>query len=265
MNNLEKTLKYHELIMTYNDTSMIDKYDLPSGYHYAFYQPGDEDEWVKINMESGSFTNYDKGLGYFHDFYAYFKNDLHQRCFFIVDDKAEKIGTATISLLEHEDDGYKAKVDWVAIKKTFQGRGLSRPLISKLLEVAHHLGHKKLMLHTQTHSWLAAKLYLDFGFEPYNMTNESEGWQILKTLTHHPSLKNVASISDDKMYSQLAVLIDKKLNTLFGKDYAYSIWYKNGRNDVYVYSDGKEYEYKYNYKQDAIELEEIKQSETTKS
>ncbi len=59
------------------------------------------------------------------------------------------------------------------------------------------------------------------------------------------------------MFSKLAVLIDEKLNTMFEKDYTYSIWYKNGRNDVYVYCDGKEYEYKYYKKQEAIELEKI--------
>ena len=257
MKSIEKTLMYYELLMTYSDTSKIQKYDLPSGYHYEFYQPGDEEEWVEINMASGAFTNSNKGLGYFYDFFDYFKEELYKRCFFIVNDNCEKIGTATISLLENKEDEYEATVDWVAIKKEYQGKGLSRPLISKLLETANNLGHKKLMLHTQTHSWLAAKLYLDFGFEPYKMTNESEGWQILKKLTNHPRLKNISSISNDKLFSKLAVLIDEKLNTMFEKDYTYSIWYKNGRNDVYVYCDGKEYEYKYYKKQEAIELEKI--------
>ncbi|MCK8059494.1 MULTISPECIES: GNAT family N-acetyltransferase [unclassified Fusibacter] len=257
MKNLEKTLLYHELSMTYSDTSKIQKYDLPSGYHYEFYRPGDEEEWVEIQMESGSICNSKKALEYFHAFFDYFKVELDKRCFFIVNDNYEKIATATISLLENNEDEYEATVDWVAIKSEYQGKGLSRPLISKLLEVANNLGHDKLMLHTQTHTWLAAKLYLDFGFEPYNMTNGSEGWQILKKLTNHPKLKNISSISNDKMFSKLALLIDEKLSTMFEKDYSYSIWYKNGRNDVYVYCDGKEYEYKYYEKQEAIELEVI--------
>lgn len=257
MNNLEKTLMYHELIMTYENTSKIQEYELPGTYRYEFYQAGDEDEWVKINMSSGSFTNYKRGLGYFHDFYSDFKEDLHRRCFFIVNDKAEKIATATISSIKDKEDDYGAKVDWVAVKKDYQGRGLSRPLISMLLKTAHHLGHEKLILHTQTHSWLAAKLYLDFGFQPYKMTKESQGWKILKKLTNHPTLKDIPSISDDKMYSKLAIAIDKKLNTMFEKEYTYSIWYKNGRNDVYVYCDGQEYEYKYYSQQETVELVKI--------
>ncbi len=42
MKSIEKTLIYYELLMTHSDTSRIQKYDLPSGYHYEFYQPRDE-------------------------------------------------------------------------------------------------------------------------------------------------------------------------------------------------------------------------------
>ncbi len=130
---------------------------------------------------------------------------------FIVNDNCDKIGTATISLLENRKDEYEAEVDWVAIKKEYQGKGLSRPLISKLLEIANNLGRDKLMLHTQTHSWLAAKLYLDFGFEPYKMTNESEGWQILKTLIAIPSYCYTISKSFVALKSNPVSSINKSL------------------------------------------------------
>ena len=55
------------------------------------------------------------------------------------------------------------------IKKEYQGKKLSKPLISKIINVAHDLGHEKIMLHTQTTTWLAAKLYLDAGFKPLNV------------------------------------------------------------------------------------------------
>lgn len=257
MKSIEKTLMYYELLMTFSNTSKFQRYDLPDGYYYEFYQSGDEKQWVEIQLESGSICNSEKALEYFHNFFDYFKDELYKRCFFIVNDNNEKIATATISLLENNEGEYEATVDWVAIKKEYQGNGLSKPLISKLIEVANHLGHKKLLLHTQTHTWLAAKLYLDLGFEPYKMNNEPEGWQILKTLTNHPRLKNVSSISNDRMFSKLAILINKKLSTMFEKEYSYSIWYKNGRNDVYVYCAGKDYEYKYHNKQETIELQQI--------
>lgn len=91
----------------------------------------------------------------FHDSYDTFIQELNKRCIFIVDDKTnEKVGTATISLLSKEYFGYNSAVDWVAIKKDYQGKGLARPLITKILEIANELEHKGIILHTQTTTWL---------------------------------------------------------------------------------------------------------------
>ena len=45
-----------------------DKYELPDGFHYEFYKPGDEEEWVMIHIESGEFTSVEMGLKHFHNF-----------------------------------------------------------------------------------------------------------------------------------------------------------------------------------------------------
>ena len=166
MKTIDNRIKYYELLMNYDDTSKYINYELPEGYHYEFYKSGDEEAWINIHILSGEFTSFEKGLQYFHEFYDSFIDKLDKRCFFIVDDDtSEKIGTATISLLKNEEYGYKAAVDWLAINKDYQGKKLSRPLISKIISLAHELGHDKIILHTQTTTWLAAKLYLDAGFD----------------------------------------------------------------------------------------------------
>ena len=71
MKTLDNTIKYYELLMKYDDTSKFKKYELPEGFHYEFYKPGDEENWVNIHIESGEFTSYEKGLKHFHDFYDY--------------------------------------------------------------------------------------------------------------------------------------------------------------------------------------------------
>ncbi len=97
---------------------------MPSEYHYEFYQEGDENDWVNIYISSGEFTSIEKGLDYFHGFYDSFMDELPKRCFFIVNDLTiEKIGTATVSLLQEEEYGCKATIDWLAIKKEYQGKG----------------------------------------------------------------------------------------------------------------------------------------------
>ena len=68
----DNKLKYVELLMKYDDLSNYKKYELPEGFHYEFYKPGDEEDWVNIHIESGEFTSIEKGLKYFHDFYDSF-------------------------------------------------------------------------------------------------------------------------------------------------------------------------------------------------
>ena len=77
----DNTIKYYELLMKYDETSEFKKYELPDGFHYEFYKPGDEEEWVMIHIESGEFTSTEMGLKHFHDFYDSFidKNFFHHK------------------------------------------------------------------------------------------------------------------------------------------------------------------------------------------
>ena len=179
MKPTDNKIKYYELLMKYDDTSTFKNYELPDGFHFEFYKPGDEFEWVNIHIKSGEFTSEEQGLEWFHTFYDSFINELNKRCVFIVDNETnEKVGTATVSLLKEKEYGYDAAIDWLAIKKKYQGRGLSKPLITKFMEIAKNLGHEKVILHTQTTTWLAAKLYLDYGFEVLNKDEINGGENI---------------------------------------------------------------------------------------
>ena len=251
--------------MNYDDTSKYIDYKLPDGYHYEFYKTGDEEDWIKIHISSGEFTSHENGLQCFHDFYDSFIYELNKRCFFIVDNNTnEKVGTATVSLLQNEEYGYKATIDWLAIKKEYQGKKLSRPLISKFISLSNELGHDKIILHTQTTTWLAAKLYLDAGFKPLNIEEEI-GWKILKRLTNHKKLIHFENATNDEMYDKRNIEIEKQLNEKFGIDnFNYSVWYKNGLHNVYVYSNGKSYEYEYFEEDNKITLEEVINKNITK-
>ena len=259
MKNLDNTIKYYELLMILDDTSKHDKYDLPLGFCYKFYQVGDEEDWVKIHIESGEFTSVEQGMQFFHEFFDHFRNELNKRCVFIVNQKnGEKVGTATISLLNEKEYGCDAAVDWVAIKKSYQGMHLARPLISKFISIANELKHKKLILHTQTTTWLAAKLYLDFNFKPI-ITGEKIGWEILKTLTNHPILSNFNTISSNEIYDKRNIEIEKQLRKMYNtSEFNYSVWYKNGLHKVYSYFNNTPYEYEYFENNGKIRLEEVK-------
>lgn len=47
--------------MKYDDILDYKKYELPEGFQYEFYKPGDEEEWVNIHIESGEFTSVEMG------------------------------------------------------------------------------------------------------------------------------------------------------------------------------------------------------------
>lgn len=256
MDTIEKTLEYHELLMTHDDTSQYGSYQLPNGFHYEFFKPVDEKEWSLIHIKSGEFMSMEEGLQIFHDFYDSFYNELGKRLLFVVNDNGEKVGTFTISKLQEKEFDYDAVVDWFAITKQYQGNKLAKPMINKFIKSANYLGYKKILLHTQTHTWLAAKLYLDLGFERFNIDEDIKGWQILKTITNHKKLADIDVLPENEMYFDIALKTKKILDEKFGNNYEYSIWHKNGRHDVEVNYNDTLYKFKYYDESNKFWLEE---------
>ena len=258
MDTIEKTLKYYPLVMKYDDTSKFKEYKLPEGFRFKFFQPGDEQDWIDIHISSGEFTDEELASVHFHEYYDDFIDELSERCVFIVDSNTgEKVGTATISKYYDEQYGYDATVDWVAIKKEYQGKGLAKPLISKFMKIAHDNGHDRVLLHTQTHTWLAAKLYLDFGFEPI-IEEEIMGWRILNTIIDHDKLQSVGTVSNEDMYSRTYVMVANKIKEIYGNDITYEIWDKNNMNKVYVRCNNQFFKFKFSIDSNGVRLEEDK-------
>ena len=250
--NIEKKIKYYDLLMV-RDLKDIEEINLPEGYRYVFWNEDNcKTDWINIHIETGEFNSIEKEAEpIFNSFYSQFYSELSSRCIFIENSNGEKIATATIS--PANEFGYKCVIDWFAISPKAQGLGLSKPLLSKVLLIAKALGYNKILLHTQTNTWLAAKIYLDNGFKPYK-TKGNKGWSILKLITNHPALKDIENISSDDIYDKLMLKIENELN-LIHKDYNYSVWYINNRNDVYVKEGDKYYEYKYQLKNEKVILQ----------
>ena len=243
MESINKTLVYHELLMVCDDLNKTE-YALPEGYRFAFYSgENDIDEWINIHIQSGEFASKRRARKYFYDFYGDFLDKLSERLFFVVHNSSnKKVATATLS--PTDEYGYKCVIDWFAIKKSYQGKKLSKPMLSKIFSLAKSLGYDKILLHTQTHTFVAAKLYLDFGFEIFNATSEHMGYRILSSLISHPKLDGFSPCPVSEMYDSEVCAIVKRLDTLF-TTYTYEVWNSCGRNDVYVLENGKEHYYKF--------------------
>lgn len=258
MKALDNTIRYYELLMVYEDTSLFFNRELPEGYHFEFYQDNEKD-WIQIHLDSKEFTSVKEGKKIFHDFYSHFLEELNKRCLFIVENKTkEKVGTATVSLLKEPQFGCEAVLDWFAIKKSHQGKHLSKALLARTLQLAHQLNHKQLLLHTQTTTPLAAKIYLDCGFKPLNQ-EETTGWRILKSLINHDALRDFNLIEKEEIYNKRNIEIEKQLRELYKTDeFNYSIWDKNDLHCVSVYYNGVSHEYDFFEKENQVILKEIK-------
>ena len=119
---------------------------------------------------------------------------------FIENPQGEKIATATAyyDIRGIDQSGY-GWLHWVAVHREYQGKGLSKPLIAHVLSLMRSLGYTHAKIPTQTTTWLACKIYLDFGFRPVpeNAVNSKNGWRIIKTLTNHQALDSFEPVELD--------------------------------------------------------------------
>ncbi len=130
----------------------------------------------------------DYALKHFHDEFGPFQTELQNRCFFFQNDERKSIGTAMAWYNNNFLGQYHGRLHRVAILPKFQGRILGNPLVSLALKCLNAL-HEKAYLTTQTASYRAIKIYLDFGFTPF-LDNETSlrAWRALAGYLHHPLL-----------------------------------------------------------------------------
>ena len=116
------------------------------------------------------------------------------------------------------------------------------------------LGHKKTLLHTQTHTWLAVKVYLDMGFIPYKTDEHYLGWQIIKKLTNQEKLSGVNDIEISDMYNPLYIQVYEFLKSNFNEPFVYKVWDKVD-NIIGVNANGCVHYYKYSFESNKLKIE----------
>jgi ribosomal protein S18 acetylase RimI-like enzyme len=203
--NHDDKIRYVGLHFYREDLKSIPAYSLPEGYRFSFYQPGDRDAWIRIEQSAKEFASYEQGLESWNRYYGGREEMLENRMVFIENEAGEKVATATAYYDIYGNDQTNAGwLHWVAVAREFQGRGLAKPLIAYTLGLMPGLGYDHAMLSSQTNTWLACKLYLDFGFVPVREnTQENElGWRILKALTDHPVLAYLEAAKEMQILSE---------------------------------------------------------------
>ena len=201
LDNHDSRIRYYELMLRGEITGMME-IPLPAGYHYETYRDGDRDAWIAIEKSAKEFNTWEQGLDAWKRYYAEHTDELPGRMVFVVNEHGEKVATATafydIRGIDQSADGW---LHWVAVKREHQGRGLSKPLISHVIQIMKALGQTHCKIPTQTTTWVAVKVYLDLGFRPIekNLINSRDGWRIIKRLTDHPALAELEAAKDDEV------------------------------------------------------------------
>ncbi|MBQ7058926.1 MAG: GNAT family N-acetyltransferase [Firmicutes bacterium] len=163
----------------------IPDYSLPEGYRFVLYQPGDKDAWIEIEKSAKEFSTEAQGEDAWKRYYENHEDILPERMFFVENASGEKVATATAFFDIHgRDTSGDGWLHWVAVRREEQGKGLSKPLITRVLKEMRKLGYTRAKIPTQTTTWLACKVYYDLGFRPVpkNLENSRAGWKMLEQL-----------------------------------------------------------------------------------
>jgi len=154
------------------DLSEIPQAALPDGYRIRMYEPGDEDEWIRIEVAAEPSFKVVPGM---HA--QQFCEDvaiLSQRQLFLVAPSGEAIGTTTAWFNEDRYARLYGQIHWVAVIAEFQGKGLSKALMTQACNLLATLGHENAFLITSTSRIPAVRLYLQYGFAPEIRDPEDE-------------------------------------------------------------------------------------------
>ncbi len=204
---LDKQVPYAEIWMVRSIDTEVPSVLLADGYHFEYYQPGDESDWVRIECAVGEFENEKEGHIYFQRSFAPYPEELKKRMLFVVNDLGEKVGTCTAWFKERFDGTYPL-FHWLAVVPEHQGKGLAKALTVEILTLFQKAElQRPIYLHTQTWSHPAIKLYQKLGFsllsENFDGSENSDyplAMEVLKRLEKEKGWKkNVISRSEKKM------------------------------------------------------------------
>ncbi len=161
----------NEFVRMERDTlEEIPCHPLPSGFSAKWYEPGDEQLWIDVHLKAEKYQE-SKEAVYVGEF-GTDTETLRRRQLFLLDDRGNPVDTAT-AWFDDDYHGHRhGRVHWVAVVPEYQGRGLSKPLVSLVLARLVELGHDRAYLRTTTARLHAIYLYVKFGFVPSLRTPE---------------------------------------------------------------------------------------------
>ena len=184
-------MKNYSVRMIRENMENIPEFPIPEGFVIRNYRRNEGHIWTRIQKAAEPYIDIDAGL-----FDRQFKRNLsamEERSFFLTTDAGEEIGTITAWWQPDIDGTDWGQIHWVAIHPDYQGRGLSKPMMSVAMTRLRQ-SHERCFLDTSTRRIPAVKLYLDFGFTPdLSRENSREAWLEVASVLEHPLLAQLES------------------------------------------------------------------------
>ena len=162
--------EYIPVNMIRNNLNNIPQFDVPPPFTIRTYQPGDNEAWIRIHIESDFYSTITPTL--FHEQFGHDEEILSARQFYLCDGDGTAIGTASAWFTDYRGQP-NGRVHWVAIVPSMQGKGLAKPLLTAVCNRLAEFGHERAFLDTASVRGPAIQLYLKFGFVP-DIRNETD-------------------------------------------------------------------------------------------
>lgn len=161
---LDRSIPFYNTILKCEHYADDMEIVLPDGYHIRSYQPGDEKAWAKLEYEIGDFASIDEAEAYFISQYHQDIDALKDRCFFVVDEQENAVGSC-IAWKDKRGAELVASLHWLVVSPHYQGKGLGKTLCQRIMKVFQEKKEFPVYIHTQPWSYKAIFLYLHQGFK----------------------------------------------------------------------------------------------------
>ena len=172
MNDYKEQLPEDNIFMSCNKVNKKAFNILTNEYNFRYLYKTELEIWKTLPYDN----NYTKiheyfMTDYYNRVYKIREKDFYDKCIVVCNKNNEIIGSCFLWKLDETIN----TLHWLKVKKEYEGKGIGRALISKVLENIRETD-LPIFLHTQPGSYRAIKLYGDFGFKI--ITNEEIGNRI---------------------------------------------------------------------------------------
>jgi GNAT superfamily N-acetyltransferase len=183
-------MEYIRIVMVRENLENIPQYPLPDGYRVRLFRAGDRKTWVRVQQASEPFVAVTPKT--FDDNFGDDLSAMRRRGYFLVSPDGEDVGTIT-AWYDRKYAGRRwGRIHWVAITPPHRAKHLSKGMMTIAMNRLRGLGHRRVMLGTQTPRIPAIRTYLRFGFVPDMTTKDAErAWKLVRKCISHTALEHL--------------------------------------------------------------------------